>query len=40
MKPGKIFGPWGKTAAAAAVSYYIGKLTYLLGDSCKTKFLR
>ena len=40
ITPGKTLGPWGKVAAAAFVAYWVGKLTYLLGNSCKEKFLR
>jgi hypothetical protein len=40
ITPGKTFGPWGKVAAAAFVAYWAGKLTYLLGNNCKEKFLR
>ena len=39
LQPGKKFGPWGKMAAAATVAYWLGKITYLLGDNCKNKFL-
>jgi hypothetical protein len=40
ITPGKTFGPWGKVAAAAFVAYWTGKLTYILGNNCKEKFLR